>query len=83
MSIDYVIALGIATGRRSGAGSGQLKPTQALQASVISAESMKASHSAVHSSVDGNRTFYTQGPWGRQRDGQIMNETANSIVYTR
>lgn len=48
MSIDYVIALGIATRRRPGAGSGHLKPAQALQASVIAAEPMKASDITAH-----------------------------------
>lgn len=61
MSIDYVIALGIATGRRPGAGSGHLKPAQALQASVIAAEPMKASGITVHGSVSGDFEFYTQG----------------------
>ena len=61
MSIDYIIALGIATGRRSGAGSGHLKPVQAPQASGITAESTKVSDIAPLGSVYADFEFYTQG----------------------
>lgn len=60
MSIDYVIALGIATRRRPGAGPDPLKPPQALRASVISAESVKASHTAVHGGLHPGSLGMTQ-----------------------
>lgn len=57
MSIDYIIALGIDTGRRpgAGAGAGHLKPVRAPQASGITAESTKVSDIALLGSV--NRDF--------------------------
>lgn len=55
MSIDYIIALGIDTGRRPGAGAGHLKPVRAPQASGITAESTKMSDIALLGSV--NRDF--------------------------
>lgn len=61
MSIDYIIALGIATGRRPGAGAGRLKPAWAPQASGITAEPTKVSDIAPRGSVNADFEFYTQG----------------------
>lgn len=81
MSIDYVIALGIATGSGSWTRSGIVKPAQALQASAMATEPLKASDTTTHSSVGGDFTFYARGCLGMQRDGWIMSTTTNSTVH--
>ena len=62
MSIDYIIALGIAAARRpgAGAGAGHLKPAWAPQASGITPEPTKVSDIAPRGSVNADFELYTQ-----------------------
>lgn len=78
MSIDYVIALDIATGVGLGQGEVTVKPTQALQASVIASKPMKSWDRTTCDSTVETSWFTSSG----RAHTWLTNETENSSVYT-